>query len=232
MKHLGLVGWKTGENSFGATLPYLEFFRVYGAVDIIMPWSPFNPELDLLILPGGSDVNPARYEQLPGLFTTKPDLFKEHFDTNLLPTYIENGTPIFGICRGHQTLAVAFKGSLLQDMYHETSIKERGELVHSITIAANFVEAYDIDIPKKEGYKVNSLHHQSIDLLPECLFAIAKHPDDETVEAMCHIERPIASVQYHPEEMYYRDPLVHRLIMSLLEFPEESPYTAGRTWIT
>jgi len=57
-------------------------------------------DLDLLVLPGGPDVDPMRYLDQDddfSLWNGKPCVFKERFDKILLPQYIENRTPIFGI---------------------------------------------------------------------------------------------------------------------------------------
>ena len=99
---IGIPGWLTGPNSFGVTISYLEFIREIGATDIrvLHPDSPIFKDLDLLILPGGPDINPVRYNAQPSLYTDKPDPIREWFDVRKLPKYIELNIPIFGICRG------------------------------------------------------------------------------------------------------------------------------------
>lgn len=99
-KRIGIVGWGTGENSFGVSKPYLNYFKTYGEVFILGPNEEVDSTLDLLILPGGKDVNPLRYGQIPSLFTGYQEPLLEYFDVTMLPRYIEQGVPIFGICRG------------------------------------------------------------------------------------------------------------------------------------
>ena len=100
---VGIPGWLTGPNSFGVGISYLEFIRDYLKADdirILAPDSPIFKDIELLILPGGPDINPLRYGEMPSVYTDKPDPLREWFDVRKLPRYIEMNTPIFGICRG------------------------------------------------------------------------------------------------------------------------------------
>lgn len=100
MKKIGIVGWFTGEKSFGVSKPYLEFFSWFGEVDIISPFEKVARDLDLLVLPGGPDVWPGRYlaeDEDIHMFVGAPCMIRERFDKILLPQYITNQTPIFGI---------------------------------------------------------------------------------------------------------------------------------------
>lgn len=212
MKKIGIVAWGTGENSFGVTKPYLNFFSDFGMVEMINPFDDFNiRDLDLLVLPGGPDVNPVRYNTRPSVWTGKPCHFLEYFDTYVLPKYIAKGVPIFGICRGLQTLNVHFNGTLNQHINHEYSTKSRQEEVHSV---------YKPGLPKNKHsciQKVNSLHHQSIKKLGQDL-TILGVSDDNHVEAIVHDTLPIAAVQWHPEEIY--DDFSTKIINELLNINE------------
>jgi gamma-glutamyl-gamma-aminobutyrate hydrolase PuuD len=97
-KQILIVGWKTGDNSFGVTVPYLEYFSKFGQVHVLTPNTvEYVFRADLLVLPGGRDVNPTRYNQSPGYHTGHPEPILEYFDTKVLPKYIEKQIPIFGI---------------------------------------------------------------------------------------------------------------------------------------
>jgi putative glutamine amidotransferase len=209
---IGIVGWKVGENSFGVTVPYLDYFGSIkdAKVSILMPWS-IERGLDLVVLPGGPDITPSNYGMTPSLYTGKACLFREHFDRYHLPKYIEMGTPIFGICRGMQTIAVHFGGRLYQHMSHETSSHDkRWEEVHDVHISQATASLLNLPVTKKDNkYKVNSLHHQIViaDTLPAELKVIGRHRGCNYggVEIIAHTSMPIAGVQYHPEEMIFDD---------------------------
>ena len=231
MKKIGIVAWATGENSYGVTMMYVDFFSQFGVVQMIMHNElEARTDLDLLVLPGGPDVDPMRYldkDEPLSLWVGKPCVFKERFDQVLLPQYIENKTPIFGICRGHQTLAVHFGGKLIQDMDeigigHQGNTKDRTERVHNILVNQNIIEALDLKHVSRKPFGVNSIHHQCIDSdnLPEIGQVLAVYTDSKgqvqgTVEAMSYYpEYPAITVQWHPEEI--RDTLSYQAIKKLL----------------
>ena len=214
-KRIGIVGWKVGEGSFGATIPYLEYISKFGVPIILHPNSPIL-DLDLLILPGGPDIDTSRYEGNISLYVQKSCPIREHFDRIKLPEYIKRKTPIFAVCRGMQSIAVIFGASLYADMNHEYSIKNRFDTAHKILILK---ECRNILGIKEDIIEVNSLHHQAIirDTLPDNLKVIAIYTGklDKTIEAIAHTELPIAGVQYHPEELYIdilSDAIIERLL--------------------
>ena len=99
MKKIGIVGWKTGDNSFGITTSYAQFFNEFGNVKILNPVPPkdIDLDIDLLVLPGGPDISPSIYSQVPDYFVGKGCPHREYFDKYLLPIYIKNNISIFGI---------------------------------------------------------------------------------------------------------------------------------------
>jgi putative glutamine amidotransferase len=171
------------------------------------------------VLPGGRDVNPVRYNQIPGFWTGPSDPFLEYFDEVMLPKYIDKNIPIFGICRGMQSLAVHFGLPLMQhiDGYHEKSVKNRGELVHDLY---TFNDRTAKGTFKKDDIicKTNSLHHQGVNVTDMIESDSGLKPlaitDNWVVESFVHSEKKIAGVQYHPEEIY--DEHSQKIITSLL----------------
>jgi len=203
MSKIGVVGWKVGDNSFGVTLPYAEYLSRLGELVIIHPNQEVIQDLDLLVLPGGADVDPGRYGQIPSLYTGNPNVLLEFFDRVRLPEYIKLGTNILGICRGAQSLAVTFGASLIQEIgAHEYSTKSRSELVHKVFIEdKEFPTDYLI---KGKYIETNSLHHQAVDesTILETPIVVTGRTEDKTVEAIKIIGHNIVGVQWHPEEIY------------------------------
>ena len=195
---VGIPGWLQGTSGWGIPLTYLQFMRDSLLCDdlrVLTLHGPIYTDLDLLILPGGADVNPARYGDPPSFYTDKPDLIKEYFDVHILPEYINRGTPVFGICRGAQTLAVHFGCKLVQDMDHETNpLEDPYKGVHQILV-----------IEGNKKVKVNSRHHQSIykystEKTPVKLLAVHS-TQSHHIEAIRVQGYKIAAVQYHPEDL-------------------------------
>lgn len=214
-KKIGLPFWKTGENSFGSTIPYIAYAGRFGEVVPLMPEHTVREDLDLLILPGGPDVNPLNYGETPGYYTGKPDMFKEHFDRKYLQQYIDAGVPIFAICRGHQALAVHLGAKLIQHMNHETTnvSVDPTKIVHDMVFTPEFTTRHEFTPTTFTG--VNSRHHQVVaeDTLPDELVIIARHKSftkanqkqyytDNTIEMMAHRELPIVTLQSHAEDTY------------------------------
>lgn len=80
-------------------------------------------EADIVLLPGGSDVDPALYghKKIHGTYIDRKSDDKE---MALLNKAIENNKFIIGICKGSQLLTVKAGGFLIQDVtnhhrYHE-----------------------------------------------------------------------------------------------------------------
>mgnify|MGYP001767555494 CR=1 FL=1 len=227
---IGIPGYKIGESSFGVPIPYLEYLEDFGHVRILTLTDRIDPTIDLIVIPGGPDVDPGRYNMFPGYWTSKPDIYKEFFDTKLLPSYINNNIPVFGICRGIQTLAVLFGGTLQQHMYHETNdAEDRSDTVHEVELLESTFKT-EYDDYSKEKIKVNSMHHQCVSRykLPECLEVLGeyrgKQKNSKYIEVLRHRTLNIYGVQYHPEELYNDNLsyyIINQLIMKSPNWTEE-----------
>lgn len=183
--------------------------------------------LDGLILTGGADFNPlwAGEEPLKNLhgINSKRDL------PELLITQLafNRQIPMLGICRGMQTLAMALKGKVQQDIYQEEYIKVEetiekklskaksvtsfhaasikhsqdapfNEPTHSVNLEPNSILK---SLYKAEKIFVNSFHHQAVSDPGRHFRATATAPDG-VIEAMESSEyKPIMGVQWHPEWM-------------------------------
>lgn len=202
--NIGIVGKiknGTPSNSFGIGDDYYDFFGQFGSV-FVMPTPIGEKEIkryvnftDMLVLPGGADVNYIRYGN--GRLNSKvsnSDQFLEYFEKYALSYFIESKKPIVGICRGIQTLNVYFGGTLNQDIVHPYSQYADELNGHAVLLCDESGKT----INNKPIFKVNSLHHQSIkdlatDLIPVLI------SDDEEIEAVKHRTLPIFAVQFHPE---------------------------------
>lgn len=173
---IGIVGHMLPNgNSVGVTLPYLLYFQRFGNVKIINPVAVLlENDLDLLVLPGGPDVATSRYlgnsKEKHSFFNQKPDPAREWFDLNMLPQYIAENTPIFGICRGHQTIAVHFGSKLIQHLSGHVQNKEdeRDLLIQSLAYLSTETDGNVLAVSDMQyRINVNSMHHQAVMNVPE-----------------------------------------------------------------
>lgn len=192
-KRIGIVA-QYSYGILGVASSYIEWAKKFGTPVVVTPsskldWSEIY-NLDGLILPGGADVNPKRYAFIKGYWTGFPDPTLEEFDTEILPSLIGR-IPIFGICRGLQTLNVVLGGTLRQHLFKHPYSKVPNEHTHQV---------YNPNNPTKPIGWVNSFHHQCIkQLAPGLTLKLVAH--DGTPEAISNAEARIFAVQWHPERL-------------------------------
>ncbi len=214
----------------GKTLQYLEqsvahWVMSLGAMVVMVPTvereSLIRPShigipdivqaLDGLILQGGADIDPRTYGEAASHVVGPVDVLRDRFELDLIRGFAAAGKPVFGICRGHQLINVAFGGTLYQDLcadgvtaashVHADAYDEHG---HALSIAAG--SWLDSLYPGVLDARVNSIHHQGIKRLGQGLVAEA-WSDDGVIESIrAHGSGFIAGVQWHPEFHDGRDP--------------------------
>lgn len=118
--------------------------------------------IDILMIPGGADVDPSRYNEAPIADTGRVNAHFEYLDKTLAKAFIEKGKMVVGICRGMQSLNVMFGGSLFQhirghnQMYFKNASRSDTEQV--------------LFVPEtNETFLINSIHHQAVKKLGDDL---------------------------------------------------------------
>ncbi len=127
----------------------------------------------------------------------------------LIRAAIERGVPLLAICRGIQELNVALGGSITAAFQKNRQIEghsypwdgtldERFELSHELSVEAGSCIASIVG--RDAVVRVNSLHTQALDTVPDRLVVEAWAPDG-TVEAVSVRDAPgfVVGVQWHPE---------------------------------
>lgn len=155
--------------------------------------------LDGLILAGGADVEPRRYaaQPHPRVQQARPD--RDAFELALAAVTREWDTPVLGICRGMQVMAVAAGGTLEQHLPDVVGHDEHSPAPgvygsHSVRT----VEGTTVSALLGEQVVIPSYHHQSVSSHPG--YVPAAWAPDGTLEAMEHTaSRFRLAVQWHPE---------------------------------
>lgn len=150
---------------FGIGLSYTSLLSEYGAVTLINPWNVRQymiDNADILVLPGGADIDPERYGERPDWYTQRANLQYEWMDRHVLPQWIKTGKPIIGICRGMQDLNVVMGGTLFQHIWGHIGNNDRREKAHHEIYTDIETEDEDFRV-----YNTNSFHHQCVKRLAD-----------------------------------------------------------------
>jgi len=171
-------------------------------------------KLDGILLAGGNDVDPNRYgdEPLDELGEVNP--LRDDFEIRLVRMAAGRGMPVFGICRGIQSMNVAMGGTLWQDLPSQyRSADGQPPMAHSQKRPDHY-PSHSVQVQKgtllhriagADDLLVNSFHHQAIKDPASALTVTAVSPDGviEAVEVPSH---PFfIGVQWHPELFLDRD---------------------------
>ncbi len=166
--------------------------------------------LDGILLPGGADIGPERYDARPETDEFPPEPIRDDFELALYHAACAAELAVLGICRGLQLINVAEGGSLHQHVPTHSGFDHPPEtLLHSVTTEEGSV-LRSLYGPATE---TNSLHHQTVDGLGAELRATA-WSGDGTIEGIEHRRRPVIAVQWHPEMLPTRaeDPCFRWLV--------------------
>jgi putative glutamine amidotransferase len=183
----------------GYYLTYGRAVEAAGAEAVYLPiGAPSIAGLDGLLLPGGWDVDPARYGEEPDARVGDIDPELDETEIRLFQEARAKEIPVLGICRGQQVINVAMGGTLLQHLEgHEVRAYGRKHLAHNA----------DVDPASELGraaegrqIQVNSLHHQAVRSVASGLRQTATG-DDGTIEGLESDDGLIVAVQCHPEEL-------------------------------
>lgn len=171
---------------------------------------------DGVLLSGGGDVDPFWFGQTADEELGEIDPVRDAFEIKLAQLALAAGKPVLGICRGCQIMNIAAGGTLMQDIksgrMHEQKAP-RDYPIHDILIE----EGSRLNrIMGTDRIRVNSFHHQAIDVPGENMVISAWAADDGIVEAIESRDKPFyLGVQWHPECM--RDYYSHNLFAALVE---------------
>ena len=121
------------------------------------------------------------------------------------------GTPLLGVCLGHQAIGVAFGGT----------VDRAPELLHGKT---SVVHHNDDGVLKGLPDPFTATRYHSLTILPETLPAaleVVGQTDNGIIMAVRHTELPIHGVQFHPESILTQGG--HRMLANWLGFCGAAP---------
>ncbi|WP_370247158.1 gamma-glutamyl-gamma-aminobutyrate hydrolase family protein [Nocardioides sp.] len=184
---------------------YARAVTAAGGVPVLLPPQPVDhaaavvARLDALVICGGADVDPARYDAAPHPATGAPRDDRDAWEWALLDAAGSTDLPVLGVCRGMQVMAAHAGGTLdqhLPDLLdhdgHDPGGDAYGRTAVRLEPGSRLAQVVG------EGPPVACHHHQAVRTHPG-FRAVAWAPDGvlEAIEDPAHPFR--LAVQWHPE---------------------------------
>lgn len=181
-------------------------------------------QADGILLTGGGDIDPRFFGKAPHPSLRDVQPARDELELTLSRWALNEGKPLFGICRGIQVMNVAAGGTLYQDIASQLpgadqhdfpydSDSPRDLLAHQVNVEPDS----RLGATLGNGYlPVNSSHHQALKHVPPVYRVVAHSPDGviEGIEAPHH---PFAvGVQWHPEELVAGQDAAQRLFLAFV----------------
>jgi putative glutamine amidotransferase len=220
----------SGYRLYGQGSVYSQAVALAGGAPVLIPleldertWRAIYRRLDGLLLPGGVDVDPAHYGELPHPDLGAVDAALDEAELLLARWALEDHLPLLGICRGIQLINVAAGGSLYQDLsaqfpgalQHRFSPPEypRDHPGHPVHILpdSRLSQVLGLDL------LVNSRHHQAVkDVALE--FVVTARAPDGVIEGIEKPDAPFSvGVQWHSESIAASDPQALALFQAFVQ---------------
>lgn len=227
------------------TLPEYKYaVELAGGEAIEIPLNLTNAEAaqliktcDAVLLPGSpADVDPQKYGETRQAQTANADPARDNVDELLLQDAFNMRKPLLGICYGLQSLNVWRTGTLVQhidssivhappkatpkteQIMHDAVVDSGSRLGKIVRAAVKEVGGERITV------RVNSSHHQAVDVAGDGLKVVARSPKDGIIEAVegTSNDQWVVGVQWHPERMVAHDAISRALFEALI--------AAARQW--
>lgn len=200
-----------GRDGLWQTPDYFTAVQNAGGTPVLLPNLNTTAEaealldrLDGVLFSGGNDADPMHFGEQPHPKLGAVDPERDRTELLLARAAIRRDMPVLGICRGHQLLAIAFGGTLWQDIpsqvpeaikHHYTTATPKWYATHTVAVSPGTV----LERLLGSEVRVNSRHHQAVRTVPQGWVASAWSADGVNEAMELPGARFTVSVQWHPE---------------------------------
>lgn len=155
-------------------------------------WGERLGGFDGMLLPGGGDVDPARYTRDRRADTVYDvDSLQDAADFESADYALESGMAVLAICRGLHVVNVARGGTLVQDLP-----SAHRDMVHEVTFQHDF-ERFGFTAPT---VRASCYHHQALDRIGQGIDVVARSGDGVAEAVTIEASGWAVGVQWHPED--------------------------------
>ncbi|MDI2586843.1 gamma-glutamyl-gamma-aminobutyrate hydrolase family protein [Psychrobacillus sp. NEAU-3TGS] len=182
-----------------------------GGIPVLIPLIPeedieeLAKQIDGLFVTGGEDIDPSYYNVEPHIHLGRITPMLDQMEFKLVQKMLELDKPYIGVCRGLHMLNVASGGTLYQSIHsqREEPVMQHAQKAirthrsHPVKVEK---ESQLYELLQQDELKVNSFHHQAVNVVGENLNVVARATDGiiECVESTKH--HFVFGFQWHPEE--------------------------------
>ncbi len=164
----------------------------------------YASEFDGFLFSGGVDLDPKYYGETVQFDSVETDPGRDTFELALFARVMETGKPVFGICRGIQTMNVAMGGSLYQHIDGHRQKEKGTERIQRVAVNPGTLLS---EITGNKPYlMVNTFHHQAVKVPAPALVAAACSDDGICESVYLPGHKFFLGVQWHPELFFSLDP--------------------------
>ena len=206
---IGITSWRRdvpvdGVSQHNDTFPvaYVRAVARAGGLPLLLPVIDADYALELLdaldgiVFTAGGTVEPALFGGSPAPDPDDVDPQRDAMEIELWREIASRGTPALGICRGTQSLNVAFGGSLHQHVDGHMESGRAKEEVHRVSVTSGSRLSR---LAREPEFAVNSLHVEAPAEIGAGLRAVATAPDGVIEALELEDADHVLGVQWHPE---------------------------------
>ena len=200
---------KTPERAY-VNITYIRAVHEAGGIPLLLPphltvevQAALWERLDGLVLTGGGDIDPARFEQPRHPKTDDIAPARDELELGLTRRALDEEMPLFAICRGLQVLNVALGGTLVQDLVAPDGTHPHRKFKGTFDGNAHTVELAPGSLAERavgeHAHIAHCHHHQAVLALGDGL-VVSGRAEDGLIEAIEMADgRWGLGVQWHPE---------------------------------
>jgi putative glutamine amidotransferase len=201
---------------------YIDAVRLAGCLPLIVPASTPEELSELLALADGllltgsqSNVHPSNFAEAVHNPDLPLDPLRDAWTLPLVRLALQQGLPLFAICRGFQEVNVALGGSLHQAVEEQTGLQDHRAPADQ-SVAQQYADSHAVQVMpggrlaailQRDSFAVNSLHGQGIKQLAAGLRIEALAPDGLVEAFSAEGSGFNLSVQWHPEWLAASNPV-------------------------